>query len=302
LTTSARACRVSCSRTAVALVVTAALALAACGDDDSASDVAANTTAPPTDPSAVADTASTSETPASSASMPETSVAGTTPAETNGEPDRGAFESTIDDAAAMLLEAAAANGATAAHVAISDPEFGDYAQAYGTVAIGGEEASLDDTFPIGSITTTFTAVVILQMVESGDLSLDATVGDLLPGLAAEFPDLAPLTVEQLLSMTSGVEDYLNVPDSVVAEIMADPMRVWEPEELIAAGIEAGVSPPGTPGYSTTNYIVLQLIAEAVGGAPLEDLIATMVTDPLAMENTYLPPADDTTLPEPFTHG
>jgi D-alanyl-D-alanine carboxypeptidase len=78
--------------------------------------------------------------------------------------------------------------------------------------------------------------------------------------------------------------------------------VWEPEELIAAGVTAGVQPPGTPGYSTTNYLILQLIAESITGSPLEDLITQDVTEPLGLAGTVLPPPDDTTLPDPHTSG
>lgn len=251
-------------RAGVSIAVVTALLLGACGDDD-------------------ADTAEPS---------PDQSSEGA-----------AAFEARVEEAAQAMLDGGAANGATAAHVAISDPDNGDLVVALGTLAVDGDEpASADDTFPIGSITKTFTASVILQMIADGDLSLDDTVGDLLPDLADELPDLAGLTVQQLLSMTSGIEDYLNVPDSVVTEIVADPTRVWEPEELIAAGVDAGVQPPGTPGYSTTNYIILQLIAESIGGRPLEEMIATDVTEPLGLDHAVLPSPEDTTLPDPHTNG
>jgi D-alanyl-D-alanine carboxypeptidase len=60
--------------------------------------------------------------------------------------------------------------------------------------------------------------------------------------------------------------------------------------------------PGTPGYSSTNYILLQEVAEEATGAPLAELIANNVTQPLGMAHTVLPPNDDTTLAEPGTHG
>lgn len=211
------------------------------------------------------------------------------------------FAAEVDAAAQTMLEAASAStGATAAYVAVSDPERGEYSQAYGTASVDGPEATLEDNYPIGSVTKGYTAVVVLQLVQDGDLALDDTVGELLPDLGQ--PDLESLTVEQLLSMTSGVADYVNVPDAVIAEVTDDPTRVWEPKELIAAGVGAGVDPAGTPGYSTTNYIVLQLIAESVAGEPLPDLIAERVTEPLGLDATFLPPPDDTTIPEPATRG
>lgn len=270
----------------VAAVAMAALLITACSSDKA-------TTVTTTGTAGTGAASSTAATSAPSATGGSTPAAGTPSA---------AFEAQVDQAAQTMLTQATKDGATAVHVAVADPQQGDVVKAYGTVSTGGAPASLDDTFPIGSITKTFTAVVILKLIESGQLSLDDTVNDRLPDLAAKYPDLAPLTVQQLLTMTSGVPDYLNVPDSVVTEIVADPHRVWKPEELIGAAVAAGVQPPGTPGYSTTNFLILQLIAESIGGKPLQDLIAADVTTPLGMAHTFLPPPDDTTLPSPSTHG
>jgi D-alanyl-D-alanine carboxypeptidase len=224
-------------RAFVALVAVFALLMAACGEADDSSIEEATTIA-----------GETTTTTDDGGSETATTAA---PASTTSAPQAAArsFEEQVAAAAEAMLEGGAMNGATAVHVAVSDPEQGDVTVVRGTLSNAGDEAaSEEDVFPIGSITKTFTATVILQMIEDGDLSLDDTVGELRPDLAADQPDLAGLTVQQLLTMTSGIEDYLNVPDSVMTEIVADPARVWEPEELIAAG----VSPPGTPGYSTTN--------------------------------------------------
>jgi len=67
-------------------------------------------------------------------------------------------------------------------------------------------------------------------------------------------------------------------------------------------VGAGVDETRAPSYSTTNFIILQLIAESVTGSTLQDLISEQVTGPLGLDNLYLPPNEDTTLPEPATHG
>jgi D-alanyl-D-alanine carboxypeptidase len=191
---------------------------------------------------------------------------------------------------------------TAFYIAISDPENGEFATAYGDASTEGPAATIDDSFRIGSISKTFTATIILQLVQSGAIALDDTVGELLPDLAAEHPEIETRTVEQLLAMNSGIADYLNKVDTVVPVVVEDPSKVWAPEELVAAGVEAGVTEPPEPGYSTTNYIILQLIAESVTESSLQDLIAEQIAAPLELEGVYLPPNDDTTLPEPATHG
>jgi D-alanyl-D-alanine carboxypeptidase len=270
------------------LVIALATATVSCSDDDADSTDAAVETAAP-------------EVTVPSSSAPEVTVPSSSAPEVSSP--QGSFEEVVAAAAQGMLAAGSANGATAVHVAISDPQQGDVVVVEGTLsADGSEPASESDSLPIGSITKTFTATVVLELIEQGDVALDDTVEELLPDLAAELPDLAGITVEQLLTMTSGIADYLNVPNSVVAEIVADPTRVWEPEELIAAGVAAGVEPPGTPGYSTTNYIILQLVAETITGSPLEDLITERVTEPLGLTGAVLPPPEDTTLPDPHTHG
>jgi D-alanyl-D-alanine carboxypeptidase len=103
-------------------------------------------------------------------------------------------------------------------------------------------------------------------------------------------------------MASGLPDYLQRPGGIVAGVVANPQRVWTPDELIAASIGLGVAAPGTLGFSTTNFVVLQLIAEKITGRPLRDLIETRITGPLHITHTGLPPDADTTLPAPVAHG
>lgn len=220
-----------------------------------------------------------------------------------GSAGQGAVDqAAIDAAAATFLENQAAQGVTAFYVAVSDPDSGEYVSAYGDASVGGPAATVDDNFRIGSITKTATATMILQLVDSGVIALDDTVGGLAPDLAATHPEIEGLTVGQLLGMRSGIADYLNGTDVVLSDVVADPSRVWTAGELVAAGIGAGMTEPGTPGYSTTNYIILQLIAEEVTGSSLQDLIADNVTGPLGLDDLYLPTNDDTALPDPATHG
>jgi len=211
-------------------------------------------------------------------------------------------QAAIDAAAATFLEEQSAQGVTAFYVGISDPEAGDFVLAYGDASADGPAATVEDNFRIGSISKAATATVVLQLVEAGDISLDDTVADLAPELAAAHPEIAVLTVEQLLNMTSGVADFLNETDVVAPDVVADPTKVWTADELVAAGIEAGVAEPGTAGYSSTNYVILQVIAETVTGSSLQDLIAEKVSGPLGLDAFVLPPNEDTTLPDPVTNG
>ena len=183
-----------------------------------------------------------------------------------------------------------------------DPDKGFFTKAYGEAVTGTTPASVGDSLRIGSMTNTFTATVVLQLVREEELALNDSVEERLPELATQYPPLAAVTVEQLLSMKSGIPDYLQRPGGAIPAIVANPQRVWTPAELIGEGVKLGVAAPGTPGYSTTNYLVLQLFAEAATGTPLAELIATRITDPIELADTALPPPENTALPAPAAHG
>ena len=218
------------------------------------------------------------------------------------EPMSAEDTAAIDAGIASIMEAHPE--VPAIYIGVWDPERGVYQQAYGLADVAGKRAAaLDDHFRIGSISKTFMATVILQLIDEGKLALDDTVADVDPDLAERHPNLAGITIEQLLGMTSGIPDYMNVPDAAVAALIQAPRRPsGTADQLIGFGADGAVQPPGTGGYSTTNYIALQVIAETLTGKSIQDLIRERVTEPLGMTGTALPPNEDTTLPEPFARG
>jgi len=145
---------------------------------------------------------------------------------------------------------------------------------------GNERWSANTPSLIGSITKTFTAVVVMQLVEEGKLSLDDTVDIWFP----EQPDGDKITVRMLLSHTSGLADYQKL-------FQLDPknfLREWTPEELIAVANQAGfVGEPGSSiaHYSSTNYIILARIIEKVTGNSWEHEIESRIIQPLDLKNT-----------------
>ena len=84
--------------------------------------------------------------------------------------------------------------------------------------------TVDTRFRIGSVTKTFVATLVLMLVQDGDLELEDTVDQWLPGL---IPSGRQVTVRQLLSHTSGLADYVEDP-----RVLEDPKRRWRPRELI----------------------------------------------------------------------
>ena len=139
-------------------------------------------------------------------------------------------------------------------------------------------------FRVGSITKTFVATVVLQLVGEGRLSLDEPVGRRLPGLLANGDTI---TVRQLLNHTSGLFNYTEDP-TVLQGLVQN--RVFTPRELVAiAETHPSTAPPGTKwAYSNTDYIVAGLLVEAVTGHPVGEELRTRIFEPLGLADTSFP--------------
>jgi D-alanyl-D-alanine carboxypeptidase len=143
-----------------------------------------------------------------------------------------------------------------------------------------------DRFRVASITKTFVATVVLQLVADGKLGLDDPLERWLPGLVQNG---GAITIRELLDHTSGLFDYLQ--DAGLARaVVAHPGRVWQPRELVAiATSHAPLFPPGGGwSYSNTNYILLGLVVEAAGGATVEEQLQQRVFQPLSFTATSFP--------------
>ena len=145
----------------------------------------------------------------------------------------------------------------------------------------GEEAwSVDSLAAIGSVTKTYTAVVIMQLIEEGKLSLDDTIDTWFP----QQPNGDKITIRMLLSHTSGLNIYIRGPKLMEGHWA----REWAPMELVAEANKLG--PVGEPGssealYSNTNYILLGLIVEEVTGNSLAQEVETRIIKPLGLRDT-----------------
>jgi len=157
----------------------------------------------------------------------------------------------------------------------------------------GTEVSMQvtDRFRIASITKTFVTVVVLQLVEEGILSLDATIGEYLPEIADSIPHSSGITIRHLLNHTSGVYNYTD--DNLLwHKALRD--YSWQgggPRELVKSAYFTGHKPYFEPGtgyhYSNTNYLLLELILESVTDSTLAWLLGSRILEPLAMESTFL---------------
>ena len=182
-------------------------------------------------------------------------------------------------------------GYPAALTAVRDKDGNTIGAAAGTGNLEtGEAPPLDGEVRIGSNTKTFVAVVILQLVQEGKITLDEPIETYLPGLLhGEGIDGAKITVRQLLQHTSGLPEYT---DTVPGE--TDIFQVRDNYYSLRDLLDVALSKPAVfePGsqfrYTNTNYIVLSLLAEKVTHRPLAEQITKRIIEPLGLTHTYLP--------------
>ena len=159
----------------------------------------------------------------------------------------------------------------------------------------GTAARTINHFRVAGLTKTFISTLVIQMLSEGELTLDDTLADLLPEIAANFPNSDQITVEQLLMMTSRLPEYRDNPDFVTA-VLAQEKRGWQPEELIAYAYDlpAQTAPGAGFSYSNTNYLLLQIILDNIIDDDLNEILQDRILDRVDMPDTYLEPIAKTT--------
>jgi CubicO group peptidase (beta-lactamase class C family) len=160
------------------------------------------------------------------------------------------------------------------HGAVTAKGFGE------TVKGSGERVTADTLFPIGSVTKSFTALAIVQLMEAGKLDLDDPVAQHLPAFA-DSP-ARKVTLRQLLNHTSGfstVQGNSHHSDPEAQEVgLRDRAAEFARNEL--------VTPPGARWeYSNLNYQILGAVIEQVSGETYPDYIAAQIFAPLSMERS-----------------
>ncbi|MEU5260661.1 serine hydrolase domain-containing protein [Amycolatopsis sp. NPDC021455] len=159
----------------------------------------------------------------------------------------------------------------------------------------------DGRFRIASITKTFVATTVLQLVAEHRLGLDDPVQRFLPGvLPASYP---PIPVRELLQHTSGLYDYGQEIMTTPAQVLRDRWRHRSPRELVDIATAHPLAfPPGTRlAYSNTGYVLLGMVIRAVTAHWWGDEVRTRLLAPLHLTGTTVP-GDDPAIPGPHAHG
>ncbi|MED2693668.1 serine hydrolase domain-containing protein [Bacillus toyonensis] len=145
----------------------------------------------------------------------------------------------------------------------------------------------DYRFRIGSVTKTFTATTVLQLVGENRVQLDDSIEKWLPGLIqGNGYDGNQITIRQLLNHTSGIAEYLKSKD---ADIM-NSKKTYTAEEIVKIGLS--LPPDFSPGkgwsYSNTGYVILGMLIEKITGNSYAEEIEKRIIEPLDLSNTFLP--------------
>ena len=161
----------------------------------------------------------------------------------------------------IVTDTLARNGVPSASIAIVRDGKIVFAKAYGKQSETIATPRSDAPYQIASISKQFTAAAILMLEDEGKLSLDDTVAKWLPGIT----DGDKITIRQLLSHTSGLQDYW--PQDYSFAAMEKPIT---PQQIVDRWAKKPLDfAPGTQWqYSNTGYVVAGLIVEKAAGKPL----------------------------------
>ncbi|MBB1150731.1 beta-lactamase family protein [Myroides sp. NP-2] len=157
-----------------------------------------------------------------------------------------------------------------------------YARDFGHQLVG-EDQQAPHLYHIGSITKMFTAVLIYQLVDEGKLKLDDRVASYFPEL--NIPNLFMIKISDLLSHTSGLDDYTCYEDDFY----------WLRESQSEQAIQENITQQGTPHFglkkknfffSNTGYYLLARIVEHKRQMSYDEAVKKYIIKKIHLENTY----------------
>lgn len=155
-----------------------------------------------------------------------------------------------------------------------------------------------DHMRVASVAKAFSGAVALSLVDRGVLSLDDTIGELLPGFNPDWDDV---TLRELLNHTSGVPTFTTSED-FFERLVAFPRTPVPPRQLVeyVADEDLEFAPGSRYAYSNTDNILIGLMVEAASGHSYERELGSRVFGRLGMRESSLP--EGYRMPRPFIHG
>ena len=186
-------------------------------------------------------------------------------------------ENSIDDIIKAYMQTYRIPGV---EVTISKDNEVVYAKGFGNTP-EGEKVTIDTPMYIGSVSKSFTALGVMQLVEEGKIDLDNPIIDYLPWFRVDdINSTNTITIRHLLNHTSGLSD-------------ATYFSRFSPDTTVKASVEhlKYAKPVAVPGstyhYFNQNYQILGLIIEEASGLSYGEYVKQNILKPLSMENTYV---------------
>jgi D-alanyl-D-alanine carboxypeptidase len=198
---------------------------------------------------------------------------------------RASAQSAADDALAKKIDAVMSEvykpGEPGAALLVRRDGQTIFRKGYGMADLElGVPVEPDMVFRLGSITKQFTAVSILMLAEQGKLGLQDEITKFLPDYPMQG---CHITVEHLLTHTSGIQSYTDQPEW---------LAMWRKDMTVKEIIDLAKDKPMLfePGerwtYCNSGYVLLGAIIEKVSGQSYEDFIDAHVFKPLGMKHSY----------------
>jgi CubicO group peptidase (beta-lactamase class C family) len=145
----------------------------------------------------------------------------------------------------------------------------------------------DTGFALASISKTFTAAVVLELIDEGKLQLDERVAPLLPAFDID----RRVTVRMLLDHTSDLNDFFFNP-RIDHALQSRPDATWTAKRTWRYVPPGRIRPGKVWSYSNTNYLVLGELVKAVTGRSLAKEVRTRLLDPLDLRTAWYQAVED----------
>lgn len=154
-----------------------------------------------------------------------------------------------------------------------------FEKAYGLPNSKEEQPNKNTKYKIGSITKTFTAVMVMQLTEEKRLKLDDKLSKFYP----KIPNADKITINDLLRHRSGIPDYVN------ADTTTSMKATISKKEMLAkiANYKPIFEPNSKAEYSNSNYYLLGCIIEYVTKTTYKINLKNRIVDKLKLKNTYI---------------
>lgn len=156
-----------------------------------------------------------------------------------------------------------------------------YQKSYGYADVENRtKANSTTKYRIGSITKTFTATIIMKLIEEGRLSLSSKLADYYP----QVENSKEITIQHLLQHRSGISNF-----TASADYFSWNTQPHTKKQLLKRIISGGANfkPDEKAEYSNSNYVLLTFIAEDVTNKKYADLLNEIIIYPCKLENTYV---------------